>query len=97
MILGKFKITYLERNIVQEKDLISHDDFVNIITPLKQELVVLEEAKEKDVDAISKIKQTLSVYGKNYFTTLSPFGLALETGKLDLSPYGIYDVKFEKL
>lgn len=96
MILGKYKIVYEEQNIVQEKDLISHDDYLNIIVPLKHELTILEESKEKDFEAISKIKESLSVYGKNYFTTLSPLGLAMKTGDLVL-PYGVYKVKFESL
>lgn len=97
MILGTYNITYPgTTDVIQTKDLINHNDFINIISPTKKELVLLEiEYKEandkKDLEKskelfkqINYLNSLLKPFGKNYFTTKSPLGLALETGLLNL-------------
>jgi len=89
-ILGTYKITYPTQTTVEQiKDLIDHEDFVNVIAPTKKEIVKLEvtmtsENKEENTKKINELKGLLKPFGTNFFTTKSPFGKAIESGILDL-------------
>lgn len=87
VILDKYKIIY-KNGFVQYKNLISHNDYLSIIKPLKHEIWNLEiDKKLSKVDKAKKInelKSVISDYG-SFFTDKSPLFYAIETGILELT------------
>lgn len=80
--LGRYKIIY-NNGITQEKNLISHVDFVMIIKPAQQLIDDLEKLGKKD--EARKIKKDLfGDFGDNYFTNKSGLYDAVQTGILKL-------------
>lgn len=96
-IIAKYKITY-ENGVIQFYNLISHNDFINVIKPTKDKIYDLEkENKFKPTIESNKLKEYLiNTFSSNFFTTESPLFKALETGILVL-PIGEYKCKLEKL
>lgn len=89
-ILGTYKITY-DGGVTQFKDLISQEDYDNILKPLKQSIQELEGIKNTDkaFPAAQKTikenkRQIFEMFGDNYFTSESPLFYAIETGILKL-------------
>ena len=83
-VKGRYGITY-ENGIYQEKNLISHIDYEEIIKPqlrIADELEIVKRKQEAD-----RIKLTLvNMFGEHYFTDKSPLYEAITTGILSL-PY----------
>ena len=80
--LGKYKITY-QSGVVQFKDLVSHDTFLNDIKPKQEEIYALESKGKKD--KAKKLKDLMKEwYGDEWFTDRSPLFRAVETGTLNL-------------
>lgn len=93
MIKGLYQITY-SNGLNQVKNLISHDDYLNVIRPLEIEIDFLKSTikkKSKDKNEMAK-KQKLhllkikcnSLFSGYYFTDKSPLYEAIETGILNL-------------
>lgn len=81
-IIAKYKITY-KNGIIQEKNLISHLDYIGIIKPYKEIIYTLEKEKlEKDANLL---KTELKImFGFEWFTDKSPLFEASKTGILKL-------------
>lgn len=112
-VLGVYRITYPGYGMSQVKNLISHEDYVNIYktwTERKQELEaeLASVNKKKHPDQalelkkeIGAIKAKLSeMFGGEFFTDQSPIWLSNKTGSaMYLSEWqgGVIDVQLEKL
>ena len=97
MILGKYLLHWTDINVVQTKDMISHQDYVNVIKPTKLAIHELEALKKpENKEMISALKDKLKVFGDNWFTDESPIGKAIQSGVL-LSDYGNFNLKSQKL
>ena len=71
-------ITY-ENGVKQEKNLVDHFVYENIIIPLQMVLLTAGKNKSK------KIKKDIErMFGEFWFTTESPLGKAIKTGILSL-------------
>lgn len=74
-ILGVYKITYPEYNVIQYKNLILTEDYVNDIKPLQIEIAKMEaiSPKSKFEKKISELKKYLKQkYGSEWFTDTCP-------------------------
>ena len=81
-IIGRYRMTY-KNGMVQEKDLISHSDYVNIIKPYNDKIYDL--IKEKLDNEADLLKAELnSMFGSEWFTDASPLFEASKTGILSL-------------
>lgn len=96
-IIGQYRITY-QRGITQTMDLISQEDFENIIKVKLDEIYDFQVAKNNIAAALLK-KEIKDEFGDNYFTTGSPIYKAFETGILSLPAHqgGEKKCKVEKL
>lgn len=85
--LGRYQITY-GCGVTQQKDLIEHDDYVNIIKPTRVEIMELDMKTPQSNNIKKKIKklknELLETFGDNWFTNQSPIYGALDTGILSL-------------
>ena len=96
-VIGKYKLTY-SSGISNEKDLIRHDDFVNIIKPTTHAIGGLDSKRDKML--IGQLKGVLNeLFGDNWFTDESPLYNGIETGILVLheNQGGEHKYKAEKL
>jgi len=99
--MGLYQITY-SNGINQQKHLIKQSDYLDYVE-INKSLVLLKETKKsqqkfkKQIDELTNILST--DFGKNFFTTESPLGLAIKTGILCLPKIqgGCSVVKIEKL
>jgi hypothetical protein len=90
MIIAKYKIVY-DNNIIQHKNLISNDDYVNIIKVKKNEIYQLENVVTKSRDLIANNKKLISEikaelynnFGEHYFTDNSLLFDAIKTGYIE--------------
>jgi|ERR1035441_3645162 hypothetical protein len=87
-ILGTYKITY-DNGATQIKNLISHDDFINIYKVGQDKIYELEKAnKFKETNSTREIKKSLKgFFGDEWFTDKSPIFDAIKTGKLKFDGY----------
>jgi hypothetical protein len=90
MTLGKYKITY-DCGTTQEKDLIDHDDYLNIIKPKEKRIYELscvpkddpgKEEANREMNALKK--EVFELVGDSWFTNQSPLFEASKTGILSL-------------
>ena len=101
--IATYKIIY-SNGFIQYKNLISHDDYVNIIKSIRNKIFKLET--EKSDFSKKEIQKKLSIlkgkidnlFGKSWFTDKSPLFYAIESGKLELleSQGGSHDIKLVK-
>ena len=86
-ILGVYTIIY-NNGVKQNKNLIDHSDYLNIIKPkLKEayELERLKKNKEHNQKMAQKLKnQVKEMFGSEWFTTKSPLYNAIDSGLLVL-------------
>ena len=84
-IIDRYKLIY-PNGIIQEKDLISHDDFNNIIKPKRKLMYELENSKNKNYNEEANVikKELRFMFGDNFFTTESPLHEAITLGYMDL-------------
>ena len=87
MKIAKYQITY-KNGVVQEKNLISHSDFENIIKPTNDRIYDLIRDKS-NVEANSLEVKLLKAelkekFGSEWFTDNSPLFEAITTGILEL-------------
>lgn len=100
-IIDKYRITY-ENGISQFKNLISHDDYLNIVKSIQSKIGDLEiQDYKKNKDKIQSLKnKQVSLFGEHWFTDESPLFLAIETGVL-ICPISDkvykYNVKVERV
>lgn len=87
-ILGTYKITY-NNGVSQVKNLIDHDDFINIYKPIQDEIYDLEKQNKFKETKMSKYlkKVTKDLFGNEWFTDKSPLFYAIESGYIELLPY----------
>lgn len=79
------KITY-SNGVTQYKNLIKHEDYLNVIKPIQNEIYELEcknykKFKKQIISLKVKLKST---FGEEWFTDKSPLGLGITTGLLVL-------------
>ena len=84
-ILGRYSITY-QNGVIQEKDLINHDDYESIMKPTKDLIYDLISTKDiNDLKEANKLKNDLKLmFGDSWFTNKSPLYQAFHTGILSL-------------
>jgi hypothetical protein len=87
LVIGVYKITY-QNGVEQTLNLISQNDYANVVKPLLYEIDRLEGIKE-DASAV-KAKLSEITQGQ-YFTTESPIFNAAQTGILSIP--GLTDKK----
>lgn len=88
-IIGKYRIEYPDRGIVQYKNLIRHEDYLNDIVPMLDNIRDIEQKyTRKKADALIKpIKAEIKrKYGSHYFTNQSPLFYAIKSGEMKLGP-----------
>lgn len=88
-IIGKYRIEYPERGIVQYKNFIRHEDYINDISPLLDKINEIEQkyARKKADILVKPIKAEIKrKYGAHWFTDKSPLFYAIHTGEMDLGP-----------
>ena len=84
-VLGRYRITYPKYNVSQVKNLISHEDYVNIYIPMSSSIKELESEasslnRKKHGEKISELlktakskkKELSEMFGSEFFTTSSP-------------------------
>ena len=88
-ILGVYRITF-ENGVSQIKNLISHDDFLNIYKVTQDEIYDLEkENKFKPTNTTKQLKLDLIEYfGNEWFTDKSPYFHAIKKGHIAVDGYG---------
>ena len=81
-IIDTYKIKY-NCGIEQEKNLITHEEFENVIKPKQKRIA---ELKSKGFNNVAKIlnSEIIITYGNSYFTTKSPLYKAIKTKHLKL-------------
>ena len=99
-ILGVYKISY-DNGATQIKNMISHDDFVNVYKVAQERIYELEKAnKFKETASSKQLKKEMKYFfGPEWFTDKSPLFDAYKTGKMYLSPWqgGEINCKVEQL
>lgn len=83
-ILGVYKIHYLDYNIIQFKNLISHNDYLTDIKPSYNEIDFYELKKETQALAKAIKKRLRETYGEHWFTDESPLFESAHSGCLKL-------------
>lgn len=112
-VLGVYRITYPKYNVVQVKNLISHEDYENIYKKWNERKQEIETEisglnKKKYQDKIKELNQEikgiknklLNFFGAEFFTDASPIWLSQKCGgNMLLSDYqgGIIEIELEKL
>jgi hypothetical protein len=100
-ILGTYKITY-QRGVIQYKNLISHDIYVDIIKPIISDIYDLEILlgkknvnKKSVIEQIQECKKKISdiVLVDEWFTNKSPLYNVIDTGILSLPKHQGGDTK----
>jgi len=93
-ILGRYKITY-SNGIFQFKNLIAHDDYINIYKAYQDKIYELEKAnKFKETNTTKQLKKELKTYfGSEWFTDGSPLFGAISTGKMFLNEWQGGEIK----
>ena len=108
-ILGTYKITYPKYKMSHMKNLISHEDYLNVYKPLSERIKELESEcaelnKKKHADKISEYKKEIKtiksslkeMFGDEFFTTESPIWLSTaNNGIMTLSSWQGGDIKVE--
>jgi len=87
--LGKYKLSFYDSKIIQCKDLISHDDYVNIIKPYEIKIDELRKSKKRvhQEEADSLKRELKSYFGDNWFTDKSPLFYAIKSGVIRTNPW----------
>lgn len=86
-ILGKYKIEYPEKGIIQQKNLIEHEVYTAEIIPILDQINEIERKypKKKADKLIKPLKSGMKAeYGEAWFTDQSPLFYAIEKGFIDL-------------
>ena len=88
-ILGVYRITF-DNGVSQIKNLISHDDFLNVYKVTQDKIYDLEkENKFKPTNITKKLKSDLIEYfGAEWFTDKSPIFKAIKKGHIAVDGYG---------
>lgn len=110
-IIATYKITYLDYNISQLRNLVLHEDFIKYYKPIKDKIYCLEEQlyglnKKKHKDKIISIeteiqflKNKLKKEFGDFFTTKSPLFESIDSGILVLPECqgGQHRVEFKRI
>ncbi len=91
-VIATYKVVY-QNGVTQHMNLISHEDYVNIVIPAKEKIdhLLTNKSGLSDVDfkANQKIAKQMKsdlkeMFSDNFFTDKSPIYMAIETGVLSL-------------
>lgn len=85
--LINYPVDHLKDGYTQEKNLISYDDYINIIKPLQEKIEYHKSLKsDKDKELVFKFKRELkSLIGEDdFFVERAGLFKAIETGILEL-------------
>lgn len=84
-IIDIYEISY-QNGITQRKNLISHDDYLEIIIPTNDVISELERRnKFRETKESAQLKRDLKdMFGSEWFTDKSPLYKAIQTGILSL-------------
>lgn len=88
-IIAKYRIEYPDLSIVQHKNLIRHEDYLNDIVPMLDKINEIEQkyTRKKANILIKPIKTEIKrKYGSHYFTDQSPLFYAIKSGEMKLGP-----------
>jgi len=87
-ILGIYRFTY-KNGVSQIKNMISHDDYINIYKIYQDKIYDLErENKFKETNTTKQLKKDLKeFFGSEWFTDKSPLFNAIKTGNLEYAGY----------
>jgi hypothetical protein len=81
-IIGRYRITY-KNGMVQEKDLISHSDYENIVKPYTDKIYdLIKDKMDSEADLLKA--ELKAMFGSEWFTDGSPLFEASKTGILSL-------------
>ena len=90
MTLKTFELHWVDSNCTQIKHMISHEDYLSVIKPIKELIYILEVDKSIDSSIkILELKTELKRFKEPWFTDKSPIAKAIETGFLE-NQYGRY-------
>lgn len=89
-VLAKYKITY-SNGFIQNKNLVSAEDWNNIIKPIKKAISIIEDDNKGKENQQSKLlKSSLNLMFENInicFPEQSPLHNSIKTGLLELGEY----------
>lgn len=82
MIIARYKIEYPDKGITQEKNLIEHEHYLQIIKPIQSIVDTIERGnKGKPTKESKQLESVLkSLFGKYWFTNQSAMFRAIDTG-----------------
>ena len=87
-VLGCYQITYASNGFVQDKTLVSSENWDNILKPLKKVILIMEDDNRGKENEQSKlIKQSLKIMFGDYsicFKEGSPLHESIKTGVISL-------------
>lgn len=87
-VIGVYKIIF-DNGAKQIKNLISHDDYLNIYKKYQDEIYELEKKnKFKETSTTKQLKKDLiDFFGIEWFTDKSPYFDAINTGNIKVDGY----------
>lgn len=87
-VLGCYQITYASNGFIQDKQLISKDDWNNILKPIKNAISIIEDDNKGKQNKQSKLlKESLKLMFGDYnicFPEGSPLHLSIKSGFISL-------------
>jgi hypothetical protein len=90
-VLGCYQITYASNGFIQDKQLVSKEDWDNILKPIKKAISIIEDDnKGKQNEQSRLLKESLKLMFGNYnicFPEGSPLHLSIKSGFLSLTEH----------
>lgn len=98
LIIGRYKIMY-HNGVVQEKNLISHKDFIDFIKPMNNIVYSLDIRFGRDNKYSHRIRKEIkTMTGGDFFTDQSPIYDSINSGVIILPTHqGKHGVTIEKI
>jgi hypothetical protein len=90
-VLGYYQITYASNGFIQDKQLVSKEDWDNILKPIKKAISIIEyDNKGKQNEQSKLLKESLKIMFGDYticFPEGSPLHLSIKSGFISLSEH----------
>lgn len=87
-VLGFYRITYASNGFIQDKQLVSKEDWDNILKPIKKAISIIEDDNKREQNEQSKLlKESLKIMFGDYsicFPECSPLHLSIKSGFISL-------------
>jgi hypothetical protein len=87
-VLGYYQITYASNGFIQDKQLVSKEDWDNILKPIKKAISIIEDDnKGKQNEQSKMLKESLKIMFGDCnicFTEGSPLHLSIKSGLISL-------------